>query len=344
VFWSVLGKGKVEKNFTTSYPIRVCDGDYLFKGDHLYMQPLVSVCIPCFNQSQFAIDAITTSLLQTYQNVEVIFLDDASTDETPKYKNLTWYGEKEPKFKYYRSETPSGTGGSFNKAISYAKGEIIILLCADDYFLDRNVIQDIVDLFNHVPSLGHISRYYHQFIDGDKRPVRAWRGDDVMELANNPSGLAFRREAIYGKELTNRMFVEVSSLVSEVCLEWGYDILRYDTVAVRIHQSISRSKDYYLKRWTSSPVEEWSKVGGYALLKDYTSILQIKNYFTMEAVLKEVWNFIRLRPLNLINPAFIFFALLAILTPRRILRNIPDIYRKTWGRWTTREVKRKCQN
>ena len=317
-------------------------------GDNFYERldismvenPLVSVCIPCFNQGMFLKDSVISCLMQIYKNIEVIILDDASTDETPNYKVVHFEGRVDDRVKYFRSEEPSGTGGSFNKAISYATGDIIVLLCADDRFLDKRVINDIVDLFVNVPTMGHISRYYHQFIDGDLRPVRAWRCDDVIELANNPSGLAFRREAIQGKHLTNKMFVEVSTLVDEVVKEWAYDILRYDTVGVRIHNSISQSKDYYLKMWKSSPVEEWAKVGGSKLLTDFTSLIQIKNNFRTSAVLKECWNFIRLRPLNMLNPGFWFFSFVAIFTPRSILRTLPDLYRRTIGRWTTGERKR----
>lgn len=295
--------------------------------------PLVSVCIPCHNQGVFLARAIKSVKKQFYRNIEIIVLNDASTDKTCEYRKMEG-------IRYFETKNPSGTGGCFNNAISKARGEIIVLLCADDLFTHRKVIQDIVERFTHIPSLGHLSRYYYQFIDGKKYPVRAWRGDDVIELANNPSGLAFRREAIKGKKLTNKMFVEVSTLVDEVIKEWAYDILRYDTVAVRIHNSISQSKDYYLKMWKSSPVEEWKKVGGHELLRDYTSLIQIKNNFRVSAVYQEICNFIKYRPINILAPGFWFYATISLITPRFILRKLPNLYRKTWGRWTTREIKR----
>jgi len=306
---------------------------------------MVSICIACHNQGHLVGEAITSCISQDYDNKEIILLDDASTDNTYVYKDHHMV-------RYFRSDTPSGTGGSFNKAISQAIGDIIVLLCADDVFTDRNVIADIVKLFEEDPKVGHVTRFYHQFIDGDRRPVRAWRTYDPIEQANNPSGLAFRRAALFWpkpfdnqkmrNELSNNMFVEASTLVHEVLddLIWSYDILEYDTVAVRIHQSISQSKDYYKKRWNSSPIEEWAGVGGKSLLTDFTSLIQIKNNFVTSAVLKECWNFIRLKRSNLLRPDFWFFALVAILTPRPLLRKIPHWYRITWGRWTTREVKR----
>ena len=181
-----------------------------------------------------------------------------------------------------------------------------------------------------------MSRYYYQFIEG-KGPVRAWRCNNVIELANNPSGLAFKREAIAGNRLTNKMFVEAPTLVSQVLDSgWQYRILMYDTVGVRIHESTARSKNYYETRWVSSPVEGWVKIGGESILNDFTSLIQIKNYFTIAAVWREIKNFVRLRPINLINPSFLFYAGVSLLTPRFILRHVPHLYRITFGRWTTK--------
>lgn len=296
----------------------------------------VSVCIACHNQAHLLGEALVSCLKQDYKNMEIIVLDDASTDN-PRSAILSF-----PEVKMYRSDTPSGTGGSFNKAMDYARGDYIVLLCADDVFTDPHVLSDIAEIFKKVPKVAHVSRYYHQFIDGDRRPVRAWRCNNIIELANNPSGLAFRRTAITRCQLSNKMFVEASSLVACVMRNAANFsmIMPWDTVAVRIHQSIARSPEYYKKMWKTSPVEEWTKVGGSSLQHDFTSLIQIKNYFTTLAVLKECWNFIRLRPISILDVGFIFYALVSILTPKCILRHLPHIYRKTIGLWTTKEIKR----
>lgn len=294
----------------------------------------VSVCIASHNMKHLISQTLDSVLSQDYKNIEIIVLIDASVDGTFKYLGKTY-----PKVKRFISSKPSGTGGAFNKAIAHATGSIILLLCADDVLTDHRVISDIVELFKN-KEVGHVSRYYHQFVDGDRTPVRAWRCNDIIELANNPSGLAFRRSAIKGLSLSNKMFVEASTLVHDVLKKWDYRIMRWDTVAVRIHKSISRNPAYYRKRWVSSPVEAWTQVGGHAIQSDFTSLIQIKNYFTTRAVIKEVWNFIRLRPFNLLLPAFWFFSIIAIFTPRFILFGVPDLYRQLIGRHITGNWKR----
>lgn len=272
----------------------------------------VSIAIANYKQDEYLKELINSIEYQDYKDIELCI---------------------------YHDKEGVGSGEAFNRAIAMATGEIIVLMCADDLFTGPKVISDIVKVFQTYPNVSHVSRFYYQFIDGDPRPVRAWRIKDPIELANNPSGLAFRRSMIGDARLTNKMFVEAPTFVKAILDNHPWNvILDYDTVAVRIHNSTARSRGYYLKRWTSSPVEEWVKVGGKSILNDFTSLIQIKNYYTIDAVLRECWNFIRIKPLNIIRPAFWFYALVAILTPRSLLLRIPNLYRRTFGRWTTRKI------
>lgn len=277
------------------------------------MLPSVSICVANYKQDQYLIELKASIEKQTFKDYEICIYNDLEG---------------------------CGSGEAFNRAIAMAKGDIIVLMCADDYFTDPHVIEDIVSIFIQYKECGHVSRYYYQFVDGDVSPVRAWRCKNICELANNPSGIAFRSEAIKGLRLTNKMFVEAPTLVSEVVKNWKYKILEYDSIAVRIHKSTARSKDYYQKMWTSSPIEEWRKINGESLLRDYTSLIQIKNYFTIRALIQEIWNFAKYKPSNLLNPAFYFFSIVSLVTPRAILLRVPEWYRATIGKWTTRQVKR----
>jgi glycosyltransferase involved in cell wall biosynthesis len=318
------------------------------------MKPKFSICIASHNMSHLLPEAIESALQQDYPNKEIIVLDDASTDGTSDSVFKHW-----PQVKIFQSKEPSGTGGAFNKAILHSTGDYVILLCADDYFTDHRLLSDIAEIFND-KKVGHVSRYYYQFMHEDKfrRPVRAWQKKSLIELANNPSGLAFRREALKcfrpllgaryepnppmyegTRELSNRMFVEASTLVQSVFdAGWTCVTLPWDTVAVRIHQSISRNKEYYRKRWVSSPIEEWVKVGGKELLNDWTSLIQIKNFFEFKGLLSEISNFMRLKPILCINPLWWLFVCGVVLTPRAITMKAPDIYRRTVGPLLTKSI------
>lgn len=295
----------------------------------------VSVVIATYNMAHLIGHTVRSILSQTYDNKEIIIYDDCSKDGTfDIYKNLTY-------LKYYRGEKNVGVGEAFNRGIAVAQGEIVILMCADDLFTNDLVISDIVERFKTNRKIGHISRWYHQFIDGDRRPVRAWRSGNPILQANNPSGLAFRKSALKRAKCSSKMFVETTALVSEVLKEgWAWGMIKYDTIAARVHKSTSTTPGYWLKHRVSSPVLDQVSLGAKEISTDYSSLIQIKNGFKISAVLEEIVNFIKVRPLNLINPMFWFFSMVSILTPRAVLRKIPDIYRRTVGRWTTKEVKR----
>jgi glycosyltransferase involved in cell wall biosynthesis len=270
---------------------------------------------------------------------EIIVYDDGSTDGLEEFIETIKYP-----IKYKRGYTPSGTGNAFNKAMSYASGDIIITMCADDIFTDRNVVRDIVKIFDERPLVGAISHYYYQFVNGHPGAVRAWRGNCPVSLANNPSGLAFRRRAIGDNKFSNLMFVEASAIIKGIQNDgWIVDIMKWDTVAVRVHNSISTNAGYYLKRWKSSPIEEWARLGAGEITTDFTSLIQIKNWFTDEAVWEEIKNFVKVRKSNLLRPDFYLFSFIAMFIPRVILRKLPLFYRHRIGRFLTKEIKRPCQ-
>jgi glycosyltransferase involved in cell wall biosynthesis len=91
--------------------------------------PLISVVIPTYNQAQFLVNTIQSALVQTYRNIEIIVVDDGSTDETPKI--IQQYGEL---IQYIRQDN-QGLAGARNTGICTAKGQFVALLDSDDLWL-----------------------------------------------------------------------------------------------------------------------------------------------------------------------------------------------------------------
>jgi|GEM_PF-6831483 len=94
------------------------------------MQPLVSVVIPTFNVERYIERAIQSVLKQSWQECEIIIVDDCSTDDTVQViKQFI-----DCNIKLYTNPKNYGPSHSRNKAISMAKGDWIALLDADDWF------------------------------------------------------------------------------------------------------------------------------------------------------------------------------------------------------------------
>jgi glycosyltransferase involved in cell wall biosynthesis len=92
------------------------------------MQPLVSICIPCYNAAPFIGETLQSVLEQTYANLEIIICDDCSKDNTLQVvKTFT-----DPRISVYVNAHNLGGSGNYNKVLSYATGKYVKLLCADD--------------------------------------------------------------------------------------------------------------------------------------------------------------------------------------------------------------------
>lgn len=90
--------------------------------------PLVSVCIPVYNTERFITEALHSVLNQSFRDLEVVVVDNASTDSTPELLAKT----TDPRVRLFRNEQNIGAAGNFNRAMSLARGQYIKLLCADD--------------------------------------------------------------------------------------------------------------------------------------------------------------------------------------------------------------------
>lgn len=95
--------------------------------------PLVTVYIPTFNRVELLKRAVESVRQQTYQNLEIIIVDDCSKDGTHEY--LEEITKQDSRIRYFIKEKNSGACVSRNIAIDNAKGEFITGLDDDDYFL-----------------------------------------------------------------------------------------------------------------------------------------------------------------------------------------------------------------
>ena len=107
--------------------------------------PLVTVYIPTFNRVELLKRAVESVRHQTYQNLEIIIVDDCSNDNTHGY--LEEISKQDSRIRYFVKEKNSGACVSRNIAIENAKGEFITGLDDDDYFL-KNRIQNFMNAIN----------------------------------------------------------------------------------------------------------------------------------------------------------------------------------------------------
>ncbi len=114
--------------------------------------PLVSVICLCYNHERFVEDSIRSAIEQTYPNIEIIVVDDQSTDgSVGQIENL----QKEyPQIKFYPLKKNIGNCKAFNIGLAYSKGDFIIDLAADDVLLADRVSKGVLALDSAGESYG----------------------------------------------------------------------------------------------------------------------------------------------------------------------------------------------
>ncbi len=102
-------------------------------------KPLVSVIINCYNGEKYLREAIDSVIAQTYENWELVFWDNQSTDSTREivesYKN--------PKIHYYYASEHTPLGEARNLAVEKANGEYINFLDADDVWSSNKLDEQV---------------------------------------------------------------------------------------------------------------------------------------------------------------------------------------------------------
>ena len=91
-------------------------------------RPLVSICIPAYNSGRYIEKTVRAALAQTWPNLEVLVVDDGSSDNTREVLEKI----QDPRFRLIRNEKNLGMTGNWNKCVREAKGEYIKLIPADD--------------------------------------------------------------------------------------------------------------------------------------------------------------------------------------------------------------------
>lgn len=105
------------------------------------MQPLVSVICLCYNHARFLQEALDSVLAQTYPNLEIIVVDDCSTDGSMAIINS--YLAKYPQIRFIGTGYNRGNCAAFNMGLQASTGEFVIDFATDDVLLPERVAQQV---------------------------------------------------------------------------------------------------------------------------------------------------------------------------------------------------------
>jgi glycosyltransferase involved in cell wall biosynthesis len=144
----------------------------------------------CHNYGRFLRQALDSLLRQTLDDLEVIVIDDASSDETPLV--LEDY-QGRPGVRIVRHAANMGHVPTYNEGLALSRGRFVGLLSADDYVLREDAVARQVSVFEGDPQVGLVYSAHSIFRDGELvRRVIPWPSDGIR------SGLEEFRSLMWG--------------------------------------------------------------------------------------------------------------------------------------------------
>ncbi len=171
--------------------------------------PLVSIVIPAYNQAEFVGEAIQSVLDQTYQNFEVLVVNDASQDNTLELVNQF----DDQRVRQIHHPQNRGLPASRNSGMRASVGEYIALLDADDFFQPEKLAIH-VDFLQRKTEVG--SSYNSRFeLNHSSKTIRElWLPPRKVNLADfilgfpfSPSDMVIRREWAFAVGLFDESFI-----------------------------------------------------------------------------------------------------------------------------------------
>jgi hypothetical protein len=136
--------------------------------------PRVSVLLPCRDAAPFLADTIASIQAQSFQDLEVIAVDDGSTDATNAL--LHAWAERDPRV-HVLTQPPLGIVAALNAAVAAAKGDVLVRMDADDVaYFNRITLQvELLDAQPDIGACGTLVRYFPRAtVMGGAARYEAW--------------------------------------------------------------------------------------------------------------------------------------------------------------------------
>lgn len=134
--------------------------------------PLISVAIPAYNYGRYLPCAIASVLAQDHAEIELLIVDDCSTDDTPA---VVAPFLADPRVRYLRNDSNLGAVRNINKAVAETRGPFVLLLGADDFLLPGCLSALLAALDRH-PEAGFA---YGNYVVADEN-------DRILEVIQHP--------------------------------------------------------------------------------------------------------------------------------------------------------------
>ena len=224
---------------------------------------MISIVIPTYNAEKYLAETIISCLDQTYQDYEIIIVNDGSTDETEKIINRFQSNYNKVRSIY---KANGGTASALNAGIKSMKGDWFKWLSADDKFSSKHTLKDMMFLISTIPAHeGFMFYTNYNIVDQDSKFVRIFHEPDRTRLTRDlrNAELMFNYYGNGSTTLIHKKLIKKVGLFREglgfgedleywlrACIKFKYTLyhLPLKTIDYRVHtDSLSASKGYRRK-------------------------------------------------------------------------------------------------
>lgn len=223
------------------------------------MNQKISVIIPCYNYGHLIAETLDSLLTQTYTDIEVIVINDGSTDNTENVVNE--YAQKDNRVKYYKYIN-TGLGASRNRGLEKATGDYIQFLDADD-LLENRKFEIQLQIFKDNPQVDVVYSSVRYFtnapFDIADRKLTYWGPNEEWMPKISGNDNAFAQVAFNGSfshlssTLFSRQIVnKVGLFNNEISAVADYDFLLRCVIEKAFFHYHDTPNTYSLVRWHSN--------------------------------------------------------------------------------------------
>ncbi len=313
-----------------------------------------SILMPVYNGARVIFPTLQNILNQSFNNFELIIVDDCSRDNTEKVVKSF----KDKRIKFFKNKKNLGYPGNLEECCKKATGDILYLMGQDD-ILGKDALLNTYKVFKEDENVGAVTRPYFWFDDKINFPVRAKKqlnpdkdeivtiDDDleriiaVFETLDQVSGLAMRRKFIdipFGKEIFTSHIYPFASIFKKHPVVF----LRDYCLAVRMSSSMSRTVSSV---YNKSPMESWAEMFETVFFEkkfdkirkdciknfiavNYIGLVQLRNYAKFRYLLREIYLLLKYRWENIFSLHFWVFSLGCLLMPPFLLIPLVSWYKR----------------
>ena len=224
------------------------------------MNKKISVIIPTYNRIKYLKECIDSILLQTYNQFEVIVVDDCSIQDVEiELKKI--YNDSRIKF----FKTPKNSGAGFCRKLGYlnSSGDYIIFCDDDDYYTDNKIFENVVKIFENKEINLICCNTYKKYEKEDKEELSKLNFENMIDTEeylskfhfeykkpNSTFSAIFRKDILEKNDFKNMKMVNDASIYLRSLISFGKVFLYENPVGVyRIHSkniSFNISADFLI--------------------------------------------------------------------------------------------------